>query len=264
MPLNDEERKIVSNIERLLAKVANVTTPASALLDARSYLKELQEPPPVERSKVVFVDTETTGLDPERHEIWECATIEEDGRETVWQLPVDLGRADAIALKIGGFHERRWPSVWGSARNSQAERALAQELTDPRTFAGEFAEITRGCHLVGAVVSFDAQRLDKLLRSNGALAEWHYHLIDVEAMAVGHIAARATAMRQANGEGKDGSDALRAAIGPPWKSVDLSRNVGVDPDNTEFAKHTALGDARWARAMYYAIIGIPAPPSEDQ
>jgi oligoribonuclease (3'-5' exoribonuclease) len=28
---------------------------------------------------VIFVDTETTGLDPERHELWDIALIEADG-----------------------------------------------------------------------------------------------------------------------------------------------------------------------------------------
>jgi hypothetical protein len=54
---------------------------------------------------LAFIDTETTGLDPDRHEIWEIALIVDD-QEYQWFLPVDLGKADPIALNIGRFHER--------------------------------------------------------------------------------------------------------------------------------------------------------------
>lgn len=259
MPLNDEERKILDEVEGMLNSAEFPRVDARRWAPLAENLQRLREtkPPPAERSKVVFVDTETTGLDPEWQEIWECAAIEEDGTEHVWQLPVDLGRADAIALKIGGFHERRWPQ-WYAPDNE------VRDIAPLDNFAEGFAEITRGCHLVGAVISFDERRLDKLLRANGALPEWHYHLLCVENLMVGHIAARAALMRQANGEGIDGSDTMRAVIGPPWHSTDLSHHVGIDPDDPAFApKHSALGDARWARAVYYAVMGIPAPPSED-
>jgi hypothetical protein len=67
----------------------------------------------VERGTVTtlaFIDTETTGLDPVRHEIWEVGMIlrgDDWRREYVWQLPVDLGRADVIAMNIGGIRQRR-------------------------------------------------------------------------------------------------------------------------------------------------------------
>lgn len=32
------------------------------------------------------------------------------------------------------------------------------------------------------------------------------------------------------------------------------RAVGVDPDR--FEKHTAIGDARWAKACYEAVMGL--------
>lgn len=40
---------------------------------------------------------------------------------------------------------------------------------------------------------------------------------------------------------------------PPWKSDALSRAVGVDPE--QFDRHTALGDAYWAKAIYEAVMG---------
>mgnify|MGYP001572383750 CR=1 FL=1 len=179
-------------------------------------------------SNLAFVDTETTGLDPDRHEIWEVGLIVDD-QEYEWQLPVDLGRADAIALKIGRYYERN-----------------LEVTADLRSFAEEFAALTRGRHLVGAVISFDEERLRKLLRANGACPEWHYHLIDVEALVAGALFERA---RDEDEDGRAGE--VIHVTTPPWDSNKLSRAIGVDPD--DFDRHTALGDARWAKAMYEVV-----------
>ena len=164
---------------------------------------------------VVFCDTETTGLDPGRHEIWEVALIDEFGAEHEWRLPVDLGRADPRALAVGGYHERATSSP--------------KAPTDLLSFAGTFRELTMGHHLAGAVISFDEERLRLLLRANGECPMWHYHLVDVEALAAG-----------------------LCHMPPPWDSDELSRAVGVSPDN--FTRHSALGDARWAKAIYEAVM----------
>lgn len=183
-------------------------------------------------TKLVFIDTETTGLDPERHEVWEVGLIVADsesldnvGAEYEWQLPVDLSQADPMALRISGFRKRY--GRWG--------------LSDPSLFAEQFASWTDGAHLVGAVVSFDEERLRKLLRDNGECPTWHYHLIDIEAMAVGWLHAR--------GENRPPVD-----LTLPWRSDDLSRACGVEPPSDD-ERHTALGDARWAYRWYRRIVG---------
>lgn len=193
-------------------------------------------------SGLAYLDTETTGLDPDVHQIWEVGLIIDD-QEYVWQLPVDLGRADARALDIGHFHERRQPPARDSGRAIEAIKGRQGYGAVPAMavsqFAHRFAELTWGRHLVGAVVSFDEERLRRLLRANGACPGWHYHLIDVEALAVGWL------YRQPVG----GAGRLQL----PWDSRDISRAAGVDPD--EFDQHTALGDARWAKALYEACCG---------
>lgn len=161
---------------------------------------------------VVFVDTETTGLDPKRHQIWEVALIDATGVEHEWQLAVDLSRADAHALKLSDFHARR-----------------SNSLARPSTFVDEFERLTRGHHLAGAVVSFDEERLRRLLRAHGQCPMWHYHIVDVEALAAGKL-----------------------GLAPPWDSDHLSSLVGVDP--AQFSRHSALGDARWAKAVYDAVV----------
>ncbi len=81
-------------------------------------------------TRLAFVDTETTGLDPDLHEIWEVGLIIDD-KEYHWFLPVDLGSADAFALNIGHFHERYEASPLGSSFKVAA--------TPLEKFAPEFA-----------------------------------------------------------------------------------------------------------------------------
>lgn len=205
-------------------------------------------------NNVVFVDTETTGLDPIRHQIWEVGLINSDDIEHRWFLPVDLAKADLVALNIGRYHERH---PYGHATPWVTDF----EVTRPERFAEEFAKLTWGKHLAGAVVSFDAERLARLLRANGQCPGWHYHLIDVEALAVGYIAG----CRQAVDDVVDttgealwaGTHSWHVAEGhdvtPPWKSDQLTETLGITVDDMD--KHTALGDARWAKAIYDKVMG---------
>jgi hypothetical protein len=222
---------------------------------------------------VCFVDTETTGLDPERHQIWEVALITPGGDEHVSQFPIVELSADPFALEVGHYWERQWGSdsteisataaIFDAHKPSSRRKFFPKEgraVTPGEAWARYFRDLTAGCHLVGAVVSFDEERLRKLLRSRGVLPRWQYHLIDVEALAAGYISA------QCVGEANDGVGRGTVSVldenelvithidgRPPWNSGWLSRAVGVDPEG--FDRHTALGDARWAKAIYEAVMG---------
>ena len=179
-----------------------------------------------------FIDTETTGVHPDRR-VWEVAAIrrDDDGqRETSIFVDVDLSAADPFGLRIGRFYERH-PFFGDSSETVLTEAAAAHEVE----------RWTRGAHLVGAVPSFDAGCLDPMMRRHRLIPAWHYHLIDVEAMAVGYLAALRDAFDPA----------------PPWKSDDLSRWCDVEPPGDE-ERHTALGDARWAMRWYDAMTGRPS------
>jgi DNA polymerase III epsilon subunit-like protein len=174
--------------------------------------------------KLAAVDTETTGLDPDRHEIWEVGLILRDGdkqTEHHWFLPVDLGTADAEALAIGRYYERH-----PMAQGNWASSAVAA----PSAFAREFSRLTAGAYLIGAVVSFDEQRLAKLLRANGACPGWNHHIIDVRALAAGAVGAH-----------------------PPWHHDSIAAKLGVPPVPPA-ERHTALGDARMALNIYDAAM----------
>lgn len=173
-------------------------------------------------TNLAFIDTETTGLDDRHHDVWEVAYIlryDDDVQDEHYYRfrPPDLAAADATALRLNGYYQRETPVV--DAPNAAA--CIALDLA--------------GAHLVGAVPDFDARFLAKFLRAHGQAPAWHYHLIDVEALMAGALAARGETI-----------------IEPPWNSRDLAAAFGVEQPADE--EHTALGDARWAMRCYDAVM----------
>ena len=193
-------------------------------------------------TKLCFIDTETTSLRPDRR-AWEVGLIvrrvaapDHEVQLLIRSEDLDLGNADVMSLKIGRFYERH-PRGRGDGQIPEGARLVSE--------AGAMAEVeflTRGAHLVGAVPNFDADVLGQRMRANGICPSWHYHLIDVEALAVGYLHALGTA--------PDGND---PDIPLPWRSDDLSAALGVKVADED--RHTALGDAKWARAIYDTVTG---------
>ncbi|WP_289008371.1 3'-5' exonuclease [uncultured Thermomonospora sp.] len=175
-------------------------------------------------SGVVFVDCETTGLDPDRHEIWELALIVDD-EEHVWTVSVDLSKADPGALRVSRYYER----LWFSERKTLAPT--------PFEVAAQVCYLTCNRTLVGINPAFDAAFLTRFLRRRGYVPAWHYHVIDVKAVAAGWLMGRHPKVPGMN---------------PPWSTDDLARGLHLSPEG--FDRHTALGDARLAKAMYEAVM----------
>jgi len=180
---------------------------------------------------LVFVDTESTGLDRRTREVWEVGLIrrEPGSTEQEWQAFVgsglDLSRASTESLHVGRFYERHPWHALGSAHGP---------MLPERTVAHQVAMRLEGAHLVGAVPSFEDTGLFKLLDRHGLIpadgsTPWHYHLVDCEALAAGAL-----------------------GLQPPWDSKALFRAFGVEILAHEL--HTALGDARGVRALYDAVM----------
>lgn len=205
----------------------------------------------MDASKVAFIDTETTGLDPHLCPVWEVAVIVDDV-EHCWQI-----RVPALTFRKKGAFAPREPYLDEYADDvcHFLDRHVHETALHPLDSAAKFADLVKGRHLVGAVVSFDEERLRALHRQYLGPVDfypWHYHLIDVEALAVGYLSS----MRHA-GLAMVG-DVLACEVGEPgpvdlpWKSDELSAALGIEcPSDAD--RHTALGDARWARAIYEVV-----------
>jgi DNA polymerase III epsilon subunit-like protein len=135
------------------------------------------------RTRFVFIDTEATGLDHERHELTEVAWVVrfEDGSEAERRYFPEhtTAGADADALELTHYHDRIAP----------------QPKTPASEWLPRLLEDARGAILVGAVPDFDARHLDRMCRKLGLAPTWDHHLLDVETLALPLIAAGPEAPR---------------------------------------------------------------------
>ena len=218
---------------------------------------------------IVFIDTETTSLRPDRR-AWEVGMIRradhrDADQETSFFIhidDIDLPNADPFALDVGRFWQRH-PQAVTDARvgyevhdfeDTSMWSTLRGEVLDAGTAAQVVRLWTHGAHLVGAVPSFDAEVLAALLRDNWLTPTWRYHLIDVESLAVGWLARKFAADAQSKAiPSGTAAQMRRSEFEPPWSSERLSNALGVELPN-EADRHTALGDARWAARIFDRVM----------
>ncbi len=169
-------------------------------------------------TRFVFVDTEATGLDHQRHELTEVAWIVRfpDGRELERQYfpQHTVDGADDQALELTHYDERIAP----------------QEKTPAKEWLTRFLEDANGAVLVGAVPDFDARHLERMCRKLGLAPTWDHHLLDVETLALPFIAP--------------GPETPRSLA----KTCDA---LGVPHDRDQ--AHGALYDARQAMRAFDAV-----------
>jgi DNA polymerase III epsilon subunit-like protein len=198
-------------------------------------------------TRICAIDTETTSLRYDRR-AWEVGIITRDPSGTEYEYhafvdarDLELGNADLQSLNIGRYYQRH-PDALLAANPDNCIPDVARCKPESQVMR-EVEAITRGAHLVGAVISFDAEVLGNRMRANGICPSWHYHLIDCEALAVGYLTYRE--MRSVASTPRN--------FAPPWKSDDLSSALGVTVSDED--RHTALGDAKWAMRVYDAVMG---------
>ena len=181
---------------------------------------------------LVFLDTETTSLRPDRR-IWEVAGIMRqpgtgEESEFVYMITVgdlDLGNADKQSLEIGGFYKR----------HPQAAMGRPTGIGKTRLEVNVMAALEVGLRdavIVGAVPNFDTEVIAARMRAHGLLPSWHYHLVDVETLAAGFL-----------------------GIHPPWSFDQILAEFALAYDEAD--RHTALGDARMVRDLYDRVMGDP-------
>ncbi len=198
-------------------------------------------PPP---TRIVFLDTETTGLRPHNgHRPWEvawivCEIVDPFGRAPYLRIlerhqhfftltKSEMHLADPVALNIGHY-SRCDPSANEFANDIQCIVQLHHDLYK--------------AFIAGAVIDFDCRMLQHLFAKTNIFAfddanplydparPWHYHIIDTEVLAAGHLHEL-----------------------PPYSSSKLSRTLGI-PDGTN--RHEAMVDAQWALDMFVAAYGL--------
>jgi DNA polymerase III epsilon subunit-like protein len=199
----------------------------------------------------IIIDTETTGLSPEIHEVWELGAIElSDGQRTehLWRMKPELEAADPGALQVGGYYERT-SGMWeplGSPHACDLARKDENHWSDPAELALTATRLLDGATLIAANPAFDAGFLAQFLRDNRQAPAWHYRLRDIGSMAYGWLSGRNT-HEYARAAG-------RFTVPPADASTDeFARALGVDPNI--FERHSALGDCRLVLAMLDAITG---------
>lgn len=136
----------------------------------------------------MFFDLETTSADWFR-EIWNVGVILRTADGTVVDRSeliisdVDLTYANPYALDIGHFWQRH-PGHGGDP--GDAEVVTAAEAAERIEHWTRRVDGQRP-HVVGCVPNFDTEVSQHLLRRYNRLWDAHYHLLDVENMALGFL-----------------------------------------------------------------------------
>ena len=183
-----------------------------------------------DQSRYFFVDTETTGLDPDVHAVWEVAFII-DGHEYAWQLSNDYRRhhMDAWAVDLTSLRLNRMLDRYDDSAAIEPESLAGLVLPEyPHT---TLTGVLEGRHLVAANPKFDMDFLTPLFTVFEPDPPWHYRPICVESLAMGFT-----------GEYVKGLKGSAEAVGVPY-------------DESE--AHSALYDARLAKQIFEAVMGGP-------
>lgn len=171
---------------------------------------------------LLFLDVESTGLDPNYHELIEVAAVETtpDGLTLLDRFeaklrPHFIKRAQPRALEVNGYNEKEW---------SQAGCAPAAIV------ASGMHALTKDCQLVGQNISFDEGWLTKLYEGQGYEPNWDYHKVDIVALCWPLYASG----RIAKTNLKNVAEFLKLQV----------------PEQ----KHRAMADVELARAVYVGLM----------
>ncbi|MEI6494820.1 MAG: 3'-5' exonuclease [bacterium] len=183
----------------------------------------------MKKHNLAFIDLETTGLNPEKHEIIEIgciiakqipqdklgAKIEIIEEFELKVRPEHLETAEPEALRINGYNDADWLFA--------VDLKKAMEL---------ISEKTKDCVMVGLNIAFNAEFLDQAFTKTGIKNQMHFHKIEVMSMAFAKLYHK--------------QDVERFSLHY------LAEHFGVKNENA----HTALADIRTTFEVYKKILEI--------
>ncbi|MBP6911594.1 MAG: 3'-5' exonuclease [Candidatus Pacebacteria bacterium] len=181
----------------------------------------------MKKHTLAFIDTETTGLDVDQHELIEigCVLARQEwvgGKlklipEKEFEVkikPTRIQDADPIALRVNGYNETDW--------------IFAHDLKDAMKL---FSDITKDTIFISHNLAFDAGFVDKAFRQTGIPNQMHYPRLDTISIAFARMHSN-----------DDQKYSLHA----------LSEYFGIKNPNA----HTALSDARTLCQLYEKIMHV--------
>lgn len=181
--------------------------------------------------RLAFIDTETTGLDPNFHEVIEIGCVVADwkpdlfGERTLVEsstldikiIPEHIERADPKALAVNHYAKRDW-----SQAISRKEAIM------------ELARVAKGAIFIAQNVTFDWSFLQQAAESVGIALdqEFHFRKLDLASIAFGRL--------------PDDPKLERYTL------RELSQYFGIRNEDA----HTALSDARTAFEIYRKLLAV--------
>ena len=187
------------------------------------------------RSKILWLDTETTGLDPKLNDIWQLAylieidgEVKEEGEMMI--RPSNMDTVEDDALKIGGVTREELESL---------DYTIADAVEDLKDVFGKYVDkYDRKDKFVvaGYFVRFDIDFLREMFFKSGdryGIGSWCFTcLLDVPSFVA--IGVAKYGMRFQN-----------------FKLETVCKKLGV-----EFKAHDALEDIKATRVLYEALGGL--------
>lgn len=182
----------------------------------------------MQKYNLAFIDLETTGFNPDKHEIIEIGCVlakhvRREGKGPELEIidefdikvkPERLQDADPDALDVNGYNDADWlfASDLKSALESLSERA-------------------QGANMLAQNVSFDAGFLDKAFRVTGVENKMRRHKLDLLSMYFAKYYDDMTIQR--------------------YSLASMCEHFGIENSKA----HTALSDAKAAYEVYKKLLG---------
>lgn len=123
--------------------------------------------------KLVFIDLEMTGSDPQVHEIIEVGWLVVEGRNfkvlseyEAKVKPEHIETADPEGLKVAGYSQKEW-------KNAKSLKIVLEKL----------ANVAPNAMLVGLAVFHDWEFLERAFTRYNIMPKFNYRLLPIEAMA---------------------------------------------------------------------------------